>query len=224
MIGQGRRFARTDAGRTGLWVEFLGLYLVAPVLMALAVPPERMFPALFAVTVVGVVLLTRTPGFSWAELRRQESRFDWRLIGLIGLATLVTGVVVLWLTEPGALFFLLRQQPGLLLLILCLYPLLSALPQELVFRALFFRRYAPILPRGKAALWLNAAVFSFAHLMYWNLLVAGMTFAGGLVFAHVYARQGNFPLAVALHAVAGNVVFLVGLGVFFYSGNVVRPF
>lgn len=211
-------------GTRRLWLEFLGLYVLAPGLMAVFVPPTLLFPALFGVVALGIVLLARTPGFSWVDLRRQGSRFDWRLVGLVALATLVSGYVILSLTQPEALFFLVRRQPGLMVLILVLYPLLSALPQEIVFRPLFFRRYGAILPGGSAAIWINAAVFSFAHVMYWNGIVLVMTFVGGLVFARAYETRGSFPLAVVLHAVAGNVVFLVGLGVYFYSGNVVRPF
>ncbi|MFD2440089.1 hypothetical protein ACFSS8_08385 [Paracoccus kondratievae] len=47
--------------------------------------------------------------------------------------------------------------------------------------------------------------------------------SGGWVFAYAYVRRG-FPAAWVLHAVAGNVLFAVGMGVYFYSGNVVRPF
>jgi hypothetical protein len=36
--------------------------------------------------------------------------------------------------------------------------------------------------------------------------------------------RGNFPEAVVSHSVAGIIVFALGLGVFFYSGNVERPF
>jgi uncharacterized protein len=71
---------------------------------------------------------------------------------------------------------------------------------------------------------LNAALFSFAHLMYWNWIVAAMTFAGGLAFAFSYAVRRNFPEAVIAHSVAGVILFALGLGVFFYSGNVDRPF
>jgi membrane protease YdiL (CAAX protease family) len=93
-----------------------------------------------------------------------------------------------------------------------------------VYRPLFFRRYGAILPRLTPAIWLNAALFSLAHLMYWSWIVTAMTFSGGLAFAWAYEARRNFPMAVVLHAVAGVVVFLLGLGVFFYSGNVRRPF
>jgi len=114
--------------------------------------------------------------------------------------------------------------PGFLVLILIFYPILSALPQELVFRVLWYHRYAPILPGGWPGIILNAAVFSLAHLMYWSGIVAVMTFVGGLAFAWAYQRRGSFPMAVVMHALAGQIVFALGLGMFFYSGNVVRPF
>ena len=67
-------------------------------------------------------------------------------------------------------------------------------------------------------------LFSLAHLMYWSWVVAAFTFLGGLVFAVSYRVRRNFPEAVVVHGVAGVILFWLGLGVVFYSGNVVRPF
>ncbi|MDR5651165.1 CPBP family intramembrane glutamic endopeptidase [Ruixingdingia sedimenti] len=209
-------------GRLWLRVEFAALYLLAPVTMALVLPPRALFPMLFLLTGVGLVLLHRTPGFSWASLLR--GRVRWGQLALFTLGTALLAWAVLRWMAPGQAFFLLHYQPELLAMIWALYPVLSALPQEIVFRPLFFRRYGVILPGGPAIMVLNAAVFSLAHLMYWNAVVALMTFAGGLVFAHAYHRQQSFPQAVLLHSLAGNVLFTVGLGIFFYSGNVARPF
>ena len=47
-----------------------------------------------------------------------------------------------------------------------------------------------------------------------------MTFAGGLIFGWVYAVRGNFPAAVILHSLGGQIVFTSGLGILFYSGAV----
>ena len=71
---------------------------------------------------------------------------------------------------------------------------------------------------------LNASLFSLAHLMYWSWIVAIMTFGGGLLFTWAYRRRGSFFYAVLLHAIAGNIIFAAGLGIYFYSGNVQRPF
>jgi membrane protease YdiL (CAAX protease family) len=212
------------AGRARLRAEFAALYLVAPVVMAVALPPSAMFPALFGVTAAGLLLLHLTPGFRWHDLTRGWSRISWRLVLALAAVTAAGGYAVMALTAPGAIFGLARGNPALLAMIAVLYPVLSALPQEIVFRPLFFRRYGPILPSLRPAIVLNAAVFSFAHLMYWNWIVALMTFAGGLVFAYAYEVRRNFPEAVVLHAVAGVIAFALGLGVYFYSGNVVRPF
>lgn len=209
-------------GRVRLAAEFAALFLAAPLVLALALPPSAMFPALFAVTAAGLVLLARTPGFAWRELRLGPVR--WREVALFAGLTAAVCAAVIALTAPGSAFLLMRVNPALMAAILVLYPVLSALPQEVVFRALYFRRYGAILPGGAAGLALNAAVFAWAHLLFWNGIVMAMTFAGGLAFAHAYRVRASFPQAVVMHAVAGNIVFLFGLGIFFYTGNIQRPF
>jgi len=207
-----------------LRAEFTLFYLVAPVAGAVLLPPDAMFGLLFAMTGLGLVLLHRTPGFAWADLATGWGRIDWARVAAIATLTALAGYAVIRLTAPEAAFLLIRERPGLMVMIALLYPLLSALPQEVVFRALFFRRYGGLLPAGAPALAINAAVFALAHLMYWNLIVLAMTFAGGLAFAEAYARRGSFATAVVQHAVAGVIVFALGLGIYFYSGYVTRPF
>lgn len=214
----------SDAVRPRLWLmaEFAALYIGAPLAIALFLPPQRMFTALFVFSVAGLLLLWRTGGFRWRNLIRGRRIPWWEVLG-ITLATLVSGVVILSLVRPDALFAILRTNPEFLLVIWCFYPLLSALPQELIFRPLFFHRYGSLLPERRGAIAINALIFSFAHLMYWSWIVAAMTFVGGWVFARAYLRHG-FPAAWVLHAVAGNILFAVGMGYYFWSGNVVRPF
>ena len=210
------------APRTLLWIEFALLYVGAPLAIALFLPPDQMFTALFLFMLAGLILLWRTGGYEWRGLIRGRLMPWWEVLG-IAIATLISGLVVLYLSRPEAIFAMVRQRPEFLLVIWCLYPLLSALPQELIFRPLFFHRYGGLMPAGNAAIAINAAIFSFAHLMYWSWVVAILTFCGGWIFARAYLRHG-FPAAWMLHAVAGNVLFAVGMGYYFYSGNVVRPF
>lgn len=208
-----------------LWIEFICLYIVSPLALAVVLPPIALFPGLVALTVVGLVLLGATPGFRWRDLLKGARRIGWGLVLTFTAATAVVGYVLMLATEPRALLTLPREMPRLMAVIVLLYPFLSALPQEVIFRPLFFRRYGPLLPaRPRTQVVLNAAIFAGAHLMYWSLVVAVMTFAGGLVFAWSYRMRGNFPEAVVLHSVAGIVLFALGLGIFFYSGNIRRPF
>ena len=207
------------AGRRRRVVEFLALYLGAPLAMALAMPPDWLWPVFLAVTLAAVILLALTPGFAWGELTR--GRVAWGEVAMVAAATGVAAGLLVWLLVPGQALALPRRAPGFWLVLMLLYPLLSALPQELVFRALFFRRYGGLFDGRRAAVAVNALGFGLAHLMFWNWVTAAMTVAGGLIFARAYLRHG-FPQAVLLHAVAGGIVFTSGLGVFFYHGAIGR--
>lgn len=212
-----------DTVRPRLWlgIEFAALYIGAPLVIALFMPGRHLFEALAVFSVIGLLLLWRTGGFGFRSLVRGWKRIPWLEVLGLSVVTLLAGVVILYFTYPERLFGMLRS--GMLPLIWVFYPLLSALPQELIFRPLFFHRYGALLPSGQEAIAINAAVFSFAHLMYWSPIVAVMTFVGGWIFARAYLRHG-FPAAWVLHAVAGNILFTTGMGAYFYTGNVVRPF
>ncbi|MDO5632107.1 MAG: CPBP family intramembrane metalloprotease [Paracoccus sp. (in: a-proteobacteria)] len=210
--------------RLRLGIEFALLYVGAPLAIALFLPPRQMFSALFLLTLAGLVLLHCTGGFDWRSLLRGWRQIPWREAAVLAAVTLVSGIVILWLSgRQDAIFNILRVQPEMLLMIWALYPLLSALPQELIFRPLFYHRYGSLFASRKQALMVNAAVFSFAHLMYWSAIVLLMTFVGGWIFGRAYLKHG-FPAAWLLHAIAGNIIFAVGMGVYFWSGNVQRPF
>ncbi|WP_367648677.1 CPBP family intramembrane glutamic endopeptidase [Ruegeria arenilitoris] len=217
-------WAVTEPSRSRLKLEF-GLFFVAiPVIIAVFFPPDWMFPSLFSFTALGIVLLHFTRGFYWAELRYNWRNWSWKdlLVFSVFMTAICTSIVML--TRPEAAYFLLINRPELLAFIWAGYPIASALPQELLFRSLFYRRYHAILPQGRKVYLINAALFSLAHLMYWSWIVAIMTFGGGLIFSWAYRKRGSFFYAVLLHAIAGNIIFAVGLGIYFYSGNVNRPF
>ncbi|MGE0230714.1 MAG: CPBP family intramembrane glutamic endopeptidase [Flavobacteriaceae bacterium] len=215
---------RRGANEQQLLAEFFSLFVATPILMAVFAPPSAMPPMLLAVAAVGLVLLHRTPTFHWRELLQGWRRIDWRIVAAFAALTAAASLALVALLRPEAYLMLLRVNPLLWLAVMLLYPILSALPQEIVFRPLFFRRYQRILPSGRTALVLNAAIFSLAHLMYWNWVAATATFLGGLVFAWAYKARSSFPLAFALHAVAGNILFTSGIGIFFYTGAIDPPF
>lgn len=204
-------------------VEFAILFVAVPLAIALLLPPNHMFFALLAFSLIGLVLLWQSGGFVWRDLFRGWSRFNLPIAVAFCALTAICAVAIMWITRPEALMVLWHRDPRLLVMIWLLYPLVSALPQELIFRALFFHRYGTLFASPQRAVFVNAAIFSLAHLMYWNWIVAVLTFLGGLAFATGYLRRG-FVWAWFLHAMAGNILFTAGMGVYFYSGNVVRPF
>lgn len=208
----------TRPARLRLGLEFALLYLALPVAFALFAPPDAIWLAMAMITVVAALLLQATPGFRWRSLWSGITRRDIRII--LGFAILVTGVAVALVafTSPAALFWLPRNQPGLWLTILLLYPLISVLPQELAYRALFFARYDSLFPTPAIGIAVNGACFALAHLFLWNTPAIVLSAFGGMAFAWACRLRRSFPLAWALHAVAGGILFSAGAGVYFYHG------
>lgn len=206
-----------------LWAEFAALYIGAPLAIALFMPGRLLFPALALFSIAGMVLLWRTGGFDWHSLVRGWRRVPvWQVLAF-GLLVGLIGWAIIQITRPDYARPLTAERLRFLGVIWLLYPILSALPQELIFRPLFFHRFGSLFPDPHRAVVVNAFVFSFAHLMYWSIVVAVLTFVGGWIFARAYLIRG-FPSAWILHGIAGNVLFTVGMGAYFWSGAVVRPF
>ena len=217
-------FTRDTFTKRRLYAEFVIFYILSPIGIAVFLPAGSIIPALIGFSVIGLVLLHRTPYFAWGQLHFGWSHWNWRELALFSAGMALLCYTVISLTRPEDTFALLKENPWFLLIIWVFYPFVSALPQELLFRVLFYRRYLDILPSGRSVHLLNAAFFSFAHLMYWSWVVALMTFIGSLIFSWAYMRRQSFVYAVILHGLSGNIIFLMGLGVYFYMGNVEKPF
>jgi membrane protease YdiL (CAAX protease family) len=196
--------------------ELLILFVGVPLVLALALPPSALYPVLFLAALVGVVLLHYTEGFQWRSLR---GPLHWMPVFWLALITMVFATALtLWLL-PDRFLGLPKQAPAMLLVIAVFYPLVLVIPQEIVFRPLFFTRYGGLFATRAQAVLANAFLFSLAHLMYWHWVVLLLTFCGSLVFSWAYLNKNSFPLAVVLHSVAGIIIFASGLGWLFYSGG-----
>ena len=111
------------------------------------------------------------------------------------------------------------ERPTLWIAIMILYPVLSVWPQEVVYRAFFHHRYAPILSNTLARILVSAFVFGFMHVVFLNWLAPLMTLAGGLLFAWTYERSKSLLAVTIEHALWGCLVFTIGIGWYFYGGS-----
>ncbi len=142
-----------------------------------------------------------------------------RLLARLALAALLFSGLVFWLMPDGWLAFP-RQRPGLWALVMLLYPFVSALPQEFLYRRFFFWRYADLLPGRWMPVAVNALLFGLLHAMYDNLPAVLLSALGGLLLATTYlGARNNLRLAWIEHAVYGQLLFTLGLGRFFYEGT-----
>src|SRR5690606_35048486 len=119
--------------RRRLWVEFIGLFFAAPVVLGLFLPPSAMLPELLIVTIAGVNLLHRTPGFRWRDLTYGWREIDWRIVAVFSIVTTCVSLAIVALVVPDAFLILYRFNPVAWLAVILLYPFLSALPQEVLF-------------------------------------------------------------------------------------------
>ena len=92
-----------------------------------------------------------------------------------------------------------------------LYPLMSVLVQELVYRTFFFHRYGVLF--GNAwwpAILLNGVLFGLGHIVIGTPLAVYGTMATGALFAWRYAMTRSFWAVFIEHTLWGALVFTVG--------------
>ena len=178
------------------------------------IPFHKAIPLLTVFAIMLVLLLTnknfdrRFLGFNGFN--------DWKPIILRFLIISTFIIVLVWIFSPDSLFLLPRERPGLCFLIMIFYPIWSVYPQELIYRSWFFHRYNDLIRNETHLIILNAVFFSFSHIIFRNLLVIVLTFAGGLMFAYTYRRSNSLMVVFVEHMLYGNLIFTAGLGQDFY--------
>ncbi|WP_216031188.1 CPBP family intramembrane glutamic endopeptidase [Psychrosphaera sp. I2R16] len=133
------------------------------------------------------------------------------------LAAFVITLASWWFT-PQWLFSLPLEQTLMWIALLFLYPVLSAWPQEVIFRTYLFHRYKHIFKSKNLRAWLSALSFALAHLMFANWIAVVGSFFAGLVFAYTYMHSRSTLLVTLEHSLWGCWLFTAGLGIHFDSG------
>lgn len=207
------------ARRAWLAVEYALLFFGLVTLYAVYLRGTSPIPLLVLLAGVALVHLLRSPGFDRRALWRAGALPGvWRpIIGLWVLTALGLAAAVAVL-RPEQLLNFPRSQPGLWVLVMLLYPLLSVYPQELIFRAWLFHRYAPVFGSRNGLVAASAAAFGFVHIAFGNWIAVVLSLAGGAIFATRYLRTRSLLTASVEHALYGMLIFTVGLGEFFYHG------
>ena len=207
--------------RALLWAEFLTLYVGLPAALYFLLPSSAMWPVMFGSAALAWFLLRRDPDFAWRDRFGLPTARQWAWALAVGLLALAIGWLTVAALAPGAEFALLRRWPERWALVMVLYPILSAFPQEVIFRTLFFTRYRRLFPSVWSAVTANAVLFGLAHAFLQNWVAVGLSGLGGALFALAYLQAGprrGLLYATALHGVAGCALFTAGMGVFLFHG------
>jgi uncharacterized protein len=200
-------------------VEFAVIFVLVPLLIYKRVLPNLPIPFLLVVALGAFLQLRRKKAFEPSTLWNAEAAWrHWPSVLAQDLALIAVLGVLVWQLRTDLLFSLPRRSPVLWAAIMILYPILSGYPQELLFRAYFFQRYAAIFGRGWGIVAASALAFGFVHIIFGSWISVVLSAIGGLLFALTYMKSGSLLLTCMEHALFGNFIFTIGLGQFFYHG------
>ena len=206
---------------------FLLFALLPMVLLGLKTSGIRVapLPILWLATIGCLVLLWRggkspPPAAVRAEVNpttRSRARIEVAITVVVGslLLLLLYGAIS---NEP--MFVFPRRNPRIWLIVLVLYPLLSVVPQGIVFRRWFVWRYRSILGTGTLMVLIGAICFGCSHILFGNAVAPLVTCIGGVLFLRTYLQSGSGWLADLQHALLGDVAFTIGYGQWLYAGPI----
>lgn len=206
-----------------LTAEFIAVFVLTPVALANDWIPQPWILPLLAIAILTALWLRRNvPGMQrfWRGDDSETERRQFRSIMIRWLyCSLLLTVAVIFLM-PDRLFYLPRQNPRLWTLILVFYPILSVLPQEIIYRAFLLHRYARVFRQKRAYVLASALSFGWLHLIFGNFVAITLAVVGGWFFAQTYARTESLRLVSLEHTLYGMTIFTIGLGSFFYRRQV----
>ena len=200
--------------------EFITLFFLLPLAVSLIpMPFYVVYMPMFAVFIYAVWWLFTRQKMQWTVLWRSDDceseKRQLKIILLRFVICLPLIVVFVLVLYPEKLLDLPRQYPWFFLLFIVLYPVLSVLPQELLYRAFFFKRYRRLFESRTSLIMASAISFAFLHIIFQNYVAVLLTLPGGYFFAHTYHHTRSLMLVSFEHSLYGIAVFALGLGGFF---------
>lgn len=196
-------------------VECLAIYLIPPLLVLGDV--VSVYACFIAVAVIACILSQ----FSNPRLRLSKPTLpQWTDVRGILMRFAVSALFLFAFTlcaHPDRLFSFPREKPQLWLMVMCLYPFISVPIQELIYRPLFWQRYATLFGSARTQIAVNAFLFAWLHIFLTPVAFV-FSIVAGYFFAQTYLKTRSFIAVCFEHALYGNLIFTLGLGIHFYHG------
>lgn len=206
------------------FAEFTLIFVLLPLGLALLKPKGMIYAVLWMLSWLTWWILHKHYAYS--------IRHDWngsaltkqniKKIVLRFLPFAVALLIFTWVMIPERMFSLPREKPAIWLMVMMLYPLLSVIPQEFIFRSYFFARYSSWFTKPWHLIATNAFVFGLMHIVLLNWVAVVFSAIGGVLFADTYRKTKSLALVCLEHALYGCFLFTIGLGYYFYHGHAVR--
>ena len=193
-------------------LEFFFIFLILPSAIFFLDSSVIVFLTLYLVFTSSLVILYFDKSFSFTSLRK---KVDWKFIIIFSLIFLSLSFFYIILVDKDLLFIFPKTNFKLWLLVILIYPFLSVIPQEIVYRVFFFQRYFPNERSFYFLTLLNMIVFSYGHIVFNNVHAILITAIVSPVFTYAYLKKSFFT-CIILHALGGQIIFTLGLGKYFF--------
>lgn len=200
------------SSNTKLTLELLFLYVALPISFCFSFPIYiKLGLGVLSFIYLMTILIQKKYCFIKSAFTNYSKKIGRQiLINLFALILITT--VYLRVTNPDTLFNVIKAKPTMWITFICIYSFLSVIPQEIIYRSFYFERYKGLFPNQNFFILSNALVFSLGHIFFNNLLVSGITFIGGLIFAYTYNKTKSLILVSIEHAIYGCWLYTVGFG------------
>ena len=206
-----------DTLKKKLKIEFLIIFFLIPlavILVKFFFSEQKIFIflPLFIVFFLSLYLLKKTPSFSFESFKKKT---EWKFFFLISVIFAISGFFYTIMLDSNLLFNLPKNYFFIWVAVILIYPILSVIPQEIIFRVLFFERYSCLFKNQFLYLILNSIIFAYIHLVFQNFHAFFITLITSPIFAYAYLNK-SFKTCFLTHTIGGQLVFTYGLGEYFY--------
>lgn len=204
-----------------LAAEFVLVWFGVPALLAWGPWRVLPIPVLWLASAIGLTALLLDRTFDRRTLV-DVAAVRTGALGAIARAGLVAAAIagLTLLIAPDRFLEFPRERPEIWAVVVLLYPLLSVVPQTVLYRSLLAHRYRGLFGEGLAMTVAGGMAFGFAHVLFRNGIAPALTLVGGLVLMRTYLGHRSAPLSAFEHALYGLAVFTFGLGRWFYGGAI----
>ena len=121
-------------------IEFLFIFLVFPSVIFFFNSTIIAFSILYLVFFTSGLILYNDKDFSFFSLKK---KIDWKFVLKFSFLFLILGFFYTYILDENLLFNFPKSNFKLWLIVIFIYPFLSVIPQEIVYRVFFFQRYFP---------------------------------------------------------------------------------
>lgn len=201
------------------WLELIIVFIGLPLVVSIYAFPRPILYSILAATCIYIILRNlRT--IDWhAFWHLPRSQKIWLNVAGRTLILLLLSIIAMLILPNKGWFLLPQYNIWLWLAIMILYPIISVLPQEIIWRFHLLENTKNILPNRNLRIIVSAVLFGWVHIIFGTIFAVIATIYLGLQLAYAYYQgQKSFWVVWVEHSLAGQIAFTIGLGVYFYNG------